>query len=68
MGGNVLDGQHGLLACRLDLRLGQQEAVTTSVTQLEGVGIFHSQVISPVVRASSSGVWGQKTRGVLFSE
>lgn len=56
VGGNVLDGQHGLLACGLDLRLGQQEAITTSVTQLEGVGILHSQVVGPVVGASSSGV------------
>lgn len=56
VGGNVLDGQHGLLACGLDLRLGQQEAITTSVTQLEGVGILHSQVVGPVVGASSSGI------------
>lgn len=56
VGGDVLDGQHGLLACGLDLRRGQQEAVTTSVTQLEGVGIFHSQVVGPIVRASSSGI------------
>lgn len=49
VGGDVLDGQHGLLTCGLDLRLGQQEAITTGVTQLEGVRIFHSQVISPVV-------------------
>lgn len=56
MGRNVLDGQHGLLACGLDLRLGQQEAILTLVTQLEGVGIFHSQVVGPVIRASSSGV------------
>lgn len=56
VGGNVLDGQHGLLTCGLDLRLRQQEAVTTSVTQLKGVGIFHSQVVGPVVRATSSRV------------
>lgn len=56
VGRNVLDGQHGLLACGLDLRLGQQEAILTLVTQLEGVGIFHSQVVGPVIRASSSGV------------
>lgn len=59
MGGNVLDSQHGLLACGLDLRLGQQEAVTASVTQLKGVGILHSQVIGPVVRATGSGVYGR---------
>lgn len=64
MGSNVLDGQHGLLACGIDLRFGQQESITTSVTQLEGVGIFHSQVIGPVVRASSCRVWGQKMRAV----
>lgn len=58
MGGNVLDSQHGLLACGLDLRLGQQEAVTASVTQLKGVGILHSQVIGPVVRATGSRVYG----------
>lgn len=56
IGSDVLDGQHGLLTCGLDLRLGQQEAVTTSVTQLKGVGILHSQVIGPVVRASGSRV------------
>lgn len=56
VGGNVLDGQHGLLACGLDLRLGQQEAITTSVTQLEGVGILHTQVVGPVIRATSSRV------------
>lgn len=56
VGGDVLDGQHGLLACGLDLRLGQQEAVTTGVAQLEGVGILHSQVVGPVVRAAGSGV------------
>lgn len=56
VGGDVLDGQHGLLACGLDLRLGQQEAVTASVAQLEGEGILHSQVVGPVIRASSCGV------------
>ena len=56
IGGDVLDGQHGLLACGLDLRRGQQEAITTSVPQLEGVGIFHSQVVGPVIRASCGGV------------
>ena len=66
VGGNVLDGQHGLLACGLDLRLGQQEAVTTSVTQLKGVGILHTQVVGPVVRATSSRVWGKIRRGGLF--
>lgn len=59
VGGNVLDGQHGLLARRLDLRLGQQEAITTSVAQLEGEGILHSQVVGPVIRTTSSWVWGQ---------
>lgn len=68
VGGDVLDGQHGLFACGLDLRLGQQEAITTSVTQLKGVGIFHSLVVGPVVRASSSRVWGQKMREGLFLE
>lgn len=62
MGSNVLDGQHGLLACGLDLRLWQQEAVITSVTQLKGIGIFHPQVIGPVIRASRSKVWEQKKR------
>lgn len=66
IGRDVLDGQHGLLTCGLDLRLRQQEAITTSVAQLEGVGIFHSQVVGPVVRASSSGVWGQINWGGLF--
>lgn len=56
VGGDVLDGQHGLLACGLDLRLGQQEAVAAGVTQLEGVGILHSQVVGPVVGASGCGV------------
>lgn len=56
VGGDVLDGKHGLLACGFDLGLGQQEAVTTSVTQLEGVGIFHPQVVGPVIRASCSRV------------
>lgn len=56
VGGDVLDGQHGLLACGLDLRLGQQEAITTSVTQLEGVRVLHSQVVGPVVRATGSRV------------
>lgn len=56
IGSDVLDGQHGLLACGLYLRLGQQEAVTASVPQLEGVGIFHSQVVGPVIRASCGGV------------
>lgn len=49
MGGNILDGQHGLLARRFDLRLGQQEAITTGVTQLKGVGILHAQVVGPVI-------------------
>lgn len=66
VGGNVLDGQHGLFACGFDLRCRQQEAITTSVTQLKGVGILHSQVIGPVIRASSSGVYEQIRRGVLF--
>lgn len=56
VGGNVLDGQHGLLACGLDQKLGQQEAMTAGVTQLKGERILHSQVIGPVVRASRSRV------------
>lgn len=66
VGGNVLDGQHGLLARRFDLRLGQQEAITTSVTQLKGVGIPHSQVVGPVIRTTSSRVWGQIKERELF--
>lgn len=56
MGGDVLDGQHGLLARGLDLRRGQQEAVVAGVAQLEGVGVLHSQVVGPVVGAAGSGV------------
>lgn len=56
VGSNVLDGQHGLFARGLDLRLGQQEAVTTGVTQLKGEGVFYTQVVGPVVGASGSGV------------
>lgn len=67
VGSNVLDGQHGLLARGFDLRLGQQEAITTSVTQFKGVGILHSQVIGPVIRTTSSWVWGHtKERGVIL--
>lgn len=68
VGGDVLDGQHGLLACGFDLRLGQQEAITTSVTQLKGVGVLHSQVVGPVVRTTGSWVCGRtKETGVTQS-
>lgn len=62
MGGDVLDGQHGLLARGLDLRRGQQEAVVAGVAQLEGVGVLHSQVVGPVVGAAGSGVCGAENR------
>lgn len=56
VGSDVLHGQHGLLTGGLDLGLGEQETIATSVTQLEDVGVFHTQVIGPVNRASRSRV------------
>lgn len=61
MASDVFDSQHGLLTSGLDLRLRQQETITTFVTQLEGEGVLHAQVISPVVRATSSRVCNEKS-------
>lgn len=56
VGSDVLHSQHGLLTSGLDLGLREQETIATSVTELKGVGILNTQVIGPVIRASSSRV------------
>lgn len=62
MASDVFDSQHGLLTSGLDLGLGQQETITAFVAQLEGVRVLHTQVISPVIRATSSRVCNEKSQ------
>ena len=52
--GNVLEGQHHLLAGWPDLGFRKDKAIFAFVPEFKGEGIFDSLVISPVVRASSS--------------
>jgi len=46
-------GQPGLLSSRDDLIGWQDETITTSVSQLKGVGVLDALIISPVNSAST---------------
>lgn len=54
--GDVLDGQHRLLAGGPDLGLGKEKAVSALIPEFKGEGVSDSLVVSPVVGASGRGV------------